>query len=35
MDKNKDTPPISLEAIMKAAGLVQKMGSEHLPIRKS
>jgi hypothetical protein len=34
MDKNKETPPISLEAIMKAAGLIQKMGQERLKLRK-
>jgi len=35
MDENKETPPISLEAIMKAAGLIQKIGQERLRLRKT
>lgn len=31
---NKETPPISLEAVMKAAGLLEKMGRELLRPRK-
>jgi len=32
---NQDTPPISLECVMKAAGLVEKMGRKALPLRKT
>jgi hypothetical protein len=35
MKANKETPPISLEAVMKAAGLVEKMGKERLRPRKA
>ncbi len=34
MDAHKETPPISLEAVMKAAGLIEKMGRERLKPRK-
>jgi len=33
MNSNKETPPISLEAVMKAAGLIQKMGEQRLKLR--
>jgi hypothetical protein len=29
-----ETPPISLECVMKAAGLIEQMGRERLPLRK-
>lgn len=35
MNANKETPPISLEAVMKAAGLIERMGRERLKPRKS
>jgi hypothetical protein len=32
--KNEHVPPVSLEAIFKAAGLIERMGREPLPARK-
>ena len=34
MGKNKEVPPISLECVMAASGLVEKMGRERLGLRK-
>lgn len=34
MQSNEEVPPISLECVMKVAGLIEKMGREKLPIRK-
>lgn len=31
---NIDTPPISLDCVMKTAGLIERMGREKLPLRK-
>lgn len=33
-DSNQETPPISLDCVMKAAGLIESMGRERLPARK-
>lgn len=33
-DSNHETPPISLDCIMKAAGLIESMSRERLPARK-
>ncbi len=30
----RDVPPISLECVMKAAGLIEDMGEAHLALRK-
>ncbi|MBE2239406.1 MAG: hypothetical protein IAE81_16575 [Caldilineaceae bacterium] len=32
---NRNIPPISLDCVMKAAGLIENMGSEPLPPRKA
>ena len=34
MGKNKEVPPISLECVMAASGLIEKMGRERLGLRK-
>jgi len=34
MNQDQKVPPISLECIMKAAGLIEKMGQERLKLRK-
>jgi hypothetical protein len=34
VEANTETPPISLECVMKAAGLIERMGQERLPPRK-
>jgi hypothetical protein len=34
MENNAETPPISLECVMKAAGLIEQMGRERLKQRK-
>jgi hypothetical protein len=34
VDKNEETPAISLECVMKAAGLIEQMGCERLKPRK-
>jgi hypothetical protein len=34
LKNNRDIPPISLECVMKAAGLIEEMGKKKLPTRK-
>ena len=34
-DENGKVPPISIDCIFKAAHLIERMGRDHLPLRKS